>query len=80
MMIYNDESQDTEAIRVAKELRSVLLEGSGSNELHAYLNYAHGDETPEELYGHQPWRLNQLRELKKKYDPHGRFNFYGPVA
>ena len=47
--------------------------------LNTYVNYASTDETPEMLYGYEPWRLEKLRSLKKKYDPRGRFNFYNPI-
>ena len=49
-------------------------------ERHTYLNYAFGDESLEELYGFEPWRLKKLRNVKQEYDPHGRFNFYGPIT
>ncbi len=47
--------------------------------LNTYVNYASTDETPEMLYGYEPWRLERLRALKGKYDPRGRFNFYNPI-
>ena len=47
--------------------------------LNTYVNYASTDETPEMLYGYEPWRLEKLRRLKKKYDPKGKFNFYNPI-
>ena len=37
--------------------------------LSTYVNYASSDKTPEMLYGYEPWRLEKLRGLKKKYDP-----------
>lgn len=36
-----------------------------------YINFAHGDETPEAIYGAS---LPKLKQLKKKYDPAGVFN------
>ena len=47
--------------------------------LNTYVNYASADETPEMLYGYEPWRLERLRGLKRMYDPRGRFNFYNPI-
>jgi len=47
--------------------------------MHAYVNYAHGDENLQELYGYEPWRLARLEALKSKYDPYRRFDFYSPV-
>ena len=61
-------------------MRKLLLDGSGSSRLRAYVNYASGDETLQEIYGHEPWRLKRLRALKKKYDPRGQFNFYAPIV
>jgi len=61
-------------------MRKALLDGSGSKELHAYVNYAFGDETLQEMYGFETWRVPRLRGLKKKYDPDGRFNYYAPIA
>ena len=55
------------------------MEGSGSNLLSVYVNYAFGDETLPKIYGHEPWRLQRLRDRKVKYDPRGAFNFYEPI-
>ncbi len=38
----------------------------GNKELHAYVNYAHGDENLQEVYGHQSWRLQRLRAMKRR--------------
>lgn len=48
-------------------------------ELHTYVNYAHGDETLQELYGYEAWRQSRLKSLKTKYDPNGKFNFNEPI-
>ena len=48
--------------------------------LSAYINYAHGDEPLEAIYGYEPWRLERLRSLKKQYDPDFRFKFYNPIS
>ncbi len=53
--------------------------GQPGRQLNAYVNYAFGDETQEMVYGYEPWRLERLRGLKKKYDPKGKFNFYEPI-
>ncbi|PVH70236.1 FAD-binding domain-containing protein [Cadophora sp. DSE1049] len=76
---YTDPSLSAEIIAVSKEMRRILVDASGSNKLHAYVNYAFGDETLPEMYGHEPWRVKKLKQLKKKYDPNGRFNFYAPI-
>lgn len=66
-----------EAEKLGKELRKCMR---GDKELHAYVNYAHGDETVEEVYGHHAWRLEKLRRLKREYDPENRFGFYAPIV
>jgi hypothetical protein len=66
-----------EGEKLGKDLRKAL---AGGEELHAYVNYAHGDESLEEVYGHQKWRLERLKQLKKKYDPENRFGFYSPIV
>ncbi|KAF5545679.1 transcriptional regulatory [Fusarium phyllophilum] len=49
-----------------EKLRRHLLEASGDPEhLRAYVNYAHGFESLEEMYGHEPWRIEKLKALKK---------------
>lgn len=42
------------------------------------LTDAYGDETQAELYG-EPWRLERLHELKRRYDPSGRLSYYNPI-
>lgn len=71
---------EDEAKRIGNQLRTILREGSGREELHAYVNYAYGDEDAKGWYGHETWRQDRLRELKQKYDPNYRFSFYAPVA
>lgn len=60
-------------------MRDLMHAGQPGRRLNVYVNYAFGDETQEQVYGYEPWRLQRLRELKKKYDPQGRFNFYEPI-
>ena len=71
-------SLEATAQEIGGNIRSTLLEGD-TRQLEAYVNYARGDESMEEIYGNEPWRLGRLRRLKKEYDPHGRFNFYAPI-
>ncbi|KAF5710069.1 transcriptional regulatory [Fusarium mundagurra] len=50
-----------------EKLRRHLLEASGDPQhLRAYVNYAHGFESLEEMYGHETWRIEKLKALKKK--------------
>ncbi|KAL2837840.1 hypothetical protein BJY01DRAFT_237701 [Aspergillus pseudoustus] len=46
-------------------LRSILLKGTASNELRAYVNYAAGNEGSESWYGYETWRQERLSELKR---------------
>jgi hypothetical protein len=69
---------DTLAWDYAGRIRDTMIEGTGKM-YEAYVNYARGDETTEELYGYEEWRLERLRRLKKEYDPHGRFNLFAPI-
>ena len=64
-----------------RNLRGFLLEASDEPEhLRAYVNYAHGDEKLEDMYGHEAWRIEKLRGLKKKWDPENRMRFYAPIV
>ena len=44
--------------------------------LYRYVNFAHGDEDLSEIYGES---LGRLRQVKKQYDPHNRFNQWFPI-
>jgi hypothetical protein len=70
---------DPIAVKFGKDVRHILHEADGNSELHTYVNYAHGDETMQEMYGYENWRQQKLRALKREYDPLGRFNFYAPI-
>ncbi|KAF3024879.1 hypothetical protein E8E14_012044 [Neopestalotiopsis sp. 37M] len=61
------------------EIRRVLLEGTGSSEMNTYVNYVVGDESLEDWYGHEEWRIERLRALKAMYDPDHKFSFYAPI-
>lgn len=56
-----------------------MQSGTNGRPLSAYVNYAHGDEPLEAVYGYEPWRLARLRKLKKRYDPDFKFRFYNPI-
>lgn len=82
LIIYNagDKVADAAVEKLGNQLREIIREGTGSAELHTYLNYAYGNEGPQSWYGYETSRQNRLKALKKKYDPKGKFSFYGPVA
>ncbi|OTA53972.1 hypothetical protein K449DRAFT_339183 [Hypoxylon sp. EC38] len=68
-----------QAAELGNKLRDIIHRGTGSEELHAYVNYAFGDESPQSWYGYEKWRQDRLVALKNKYDPEGRFNFFAPI-
>ena len=78
VIIYFDSSLDDQAVQAGQELREIALEGK-PGPLNAYVNYAHGDETEEDWYGHESWRIQRLTDLKKKYDPNNRLVYYAPI-
>lgn len=79
MTYERNESLDAEAWEVEGRIRDVMAKGTGEPRK-AYVNYARGDETVEELYGPEEWRLERLRGLKREYDPFGKFNFFAPIV
>ena len=81
LIIYppTDKAGDDKVQALGNQLRNIVKEGTGSSETHAYVNYAYGDEGPTGWYGSEQWRQDRLRSLKQKYDPKGKFSFYGPV-
>ena len=74
----NNATLDTCVSGLGRQIRAALLKGTGL-QLRAYVNYANGDESQEAVFGYEQWRLQRLRNLKKGYDPLGRFNFYEPI-
>lgn len=82
LVSYNstDAAIDEKAGALGVQLREILRDGSGRAELHSYVNYAFGDETPAEWYGAENWRQKKLKALKEKYDPEGKFSFYAPIV
>ncbi|KAF2197576.1 FAD-binding domain-containing protein [Delitschia confertaspora ATCC 74209] len=74
-----DKRLDDTAIQFGASIRQLLYQGSNSHELRAYVNYAFGDERPEQLYGNEPWRLTRLHRAKEQYDPNNRFRWYAPI-
>ncbi|RYP66672.1 hypothetical protein DL771_007671 [Monosporascus sp. 5C6A] len=78
---YSDESVAPAADAWVRSWRDRVArpEHSGYDNQAVYVNYAHGDESLEAMYGYEPWRLQRLRSLKRRYDPHGFFNHYNSV-
>lgn len=81
VMYKPNASLDAIAQEHGEKLRRHLLEASEDPEqLRAYVNYAHGVESLEAVYGWDRWRLERLRELKGKWDPQNRMRFYNPIV
>jgi hypothetical protein len=82
LIIYEptDKERDAAVEKLGNELREIIREGTGSDELHTYVNYAFGTEGPQSWYGYEVSRQNRLKALKEKYDPTGKFSFYAPIA
>jgi tRNA pseudouridine synthase 9 len=74
-----DPETELQAQALGDSLRAILLKGTAVNELRAYVNYAAGNEGPKSWYGYEPWRLERLSKLKRKYDPKGKFSYYAPI-
>ena len=70
---------DAIAIDFGEKIRQTLHAASGSSELHAYVNYAHGDETKQQIYGYESWRIPRLQQIKRVYDPQNRFRWFAPI-
>ncbi|KAK1832578.1 FAD-binding domain-containing protein [Podospora conica] len=80
LFTYTDPSWTDDIVATTKEIKRVLTQAEGPNELpRGYVNYGIGDEESEELYGYDKWRLEKLRRLKRRYDPDGKFGFYAPI-
>jgi len=76
----DDEEAKQKASKFANAMRDAMNEGqSKDGRPHTYINYASGEESLEEVYGHEEWRLEKLRKLKKVWDPLNRFGFYMPI-
>ncbi|KAJ5233168.1 hypothetical protein N7468_006124 [Penicillium chermesinum] len=69
-----------EAAQLGNQLRDTLWAATGRKDFRAYINYAYGNETFEQIYGAEKWRQDRLHFLKKKYDPENKFGFYAPIV
>ncbi|OJI98007.1 hypothetical protein ASPVEDRAFT_49867 [Aspergillus versicolor CBS 583.65] len=69
-----DDGARDAAAATAQAIREELAATSGYGGLAVYLNYAHGDETIEEVYSER--KLPRLAELKRMYDPDNVFRYY----
>ncbi|KAF5558959.1 hypothetical protein FMEXI_154 [Fusarium mexicanum] len=70
--IHNSE-MDNALARFGEEIRRDIAATSGYSEITTFVNYAHGDETLEQIYGKE--KLARLAALKKIWDPNELFSF-----
>jgi hypothetical protein len=61
-------------------IRSTLHKASKGSNMRAYVNYAVGEESLQNIYGSDSWRIKKLKELKRSYDPQDRFRWYAPIG
>jgi hypothetical protein len=78
----DDEEAKQKAYKFGGQMKNALNEGqfTSGGKPHSYVNYASGEESLEEVYGYEPWRLNKLMRLKRAWDPHAQFGFYMPIV
>ncbi|KAK2017437.1 FAD binding domain-containing protein [Colletotrichum eremochloae] len=74
---YTDAALDAEAQDFGRKVRDIWSYTETATKNPTYVNFAHGDETPEAIYGSS---LSKLRQLKKKWDPSGAFNQWFKVG
>ncbi|KAI1660864.1 FAD-binding domain-containing protein [Daldinia decipiens] len=74
-MLFDDRDSVTQSASIALglELRDDLVATSGYPELTVFVNYAHGDEKLEQIYGRD--KLARLADLKKIWDPNRIFSY-----
>ncbi|KAI5820545.1 hypothetical protein BZA77DRAFT_301038 [Pyronema omphalodes] len=76
MVNYRDPKDDELARKLGKEgLQNLLKTAEGYR---VYVNYGLGDEPNDVMYG-GGWRLERLRDLKRRYDPQNVFKGYNPI-
>ncbi|ROV92439.1 hypothetical protein VPNG_09576 [Cytospora leucostoma] len=73
---YADNSIDKQVNQFASSARTAFTATSGFDDLELYVTYAHGDEGPQVWYRE---KLEQLVQLKKRWDPKKLFGFMNPV-
>ncbi|GAW16190.1 hypothetical protein ANO14919_056130 [Xylariales sp. No.14919] len=70
---YDDQSLDGQAQAFGNAARDLWRATDQLDGNHTYINFAHGDEPPEVVYGDS---LPKLRKLKRRFDPHGKFSHW----
>ncbi|KAI4281852.1 MAG: hypothetical protein L6R35_005544 [Caloplaca aegaea] len=74
---YSNVSLDPVAEAYGRRVRDLWWANDNMTLNTSYINFAHGDETLDVVYGSH---LSRLEKLKKKYDPMNVFNHWFPLA
>ncbi|EFQ34334.1 FAD binding domain-containing protein [Colletotrichum graminicola] len=74
---YTDAALDAEALDFGRKVRDIWSYTETATKNPTYVNFAHGDEMAEAIYGSS---LSKLRQLKKTWDPLGVFNQWFKVG
>ncbi|KAI1123020.1 Glucooligosaccharide oxidase [Nemania abortiva] len=72
-----DKDAETASNAFGKELRNDFVSTSGYPNLSVYVNYGHGDESVEQVYGAS--KLPRLAALKRTWDPENIFRYNFPI-
>ncbi|KAL1980340.1 hypothetical protein VTN96DRAFT_4243 [Rasamsonia emersonii] len=73
---YADPSLDAAANVFGAKVRDLIRSSDGLAANSSYINFAHGDDPLQNVYGDS---LEKLRALKAKYDPLNRFGYWFPL-
>lgn len=73
---YEDAALDAQAEAFGAQVRDIWKFSSSAVANPTYINFAHGDEELQAIYGSA---LDRLRTLKQKFDPTGVFNQWFPI-
>ncbi|KAI1329262.1 FAD-binding domain-containing protein [Xylariaceae sp. FL0255] len=74
--LYVDSSWDNAVEDLGSKIRTLWQSTDGFETHRTYINFAHGDEAPEIIYGES---LPRLKELKAAWDPENRFDQWLPI-
>ncbi|KAI1198159.1 hypothetical protein F5X97DRAFT_342852 [Nemania serpens] len=74
---YDDPSLDDQAQAFGNAARDLWRATDQLDKNHTYINFAHGDEASEVVYGDS---LPRLRKLKRRFDPLGKFDHWYKIV
>lgn len=78
-VVYEDKKLDAQAADWLFEVMAILHADSGFDRPAVYMNYAQGTEGFGAMYGHEGWRQERLKDLKRMWDPECMFSGYNPI-